>query len=96
MYDIPYIDIISSIWLHDNSFHSPALRNKVCCIIFDKINFWFCIFCIPQQECAAYRIVFEKNMAPLVFDIDEGGQHHGNHEDNDCENNNLGYMEMMI
>ena len=47
------------------------------------------VFCIPQ--CGTYRIVFEKNMTPLVLDIYEGGEHHRNQEDNDRKNNNLGH-----
>ena len=34
-------------------------------------------------------------MAPLVFDIDEGGHHDHNQEDDDHENNHLG-EEMMV
>ena len=35
-------------------------------------------------------------MAPLVFDIDEGGHHDHNQEDDDCENNNLRQMDYFL
>ena len=77
---------------HGNGLHIPALHflnNEVYQNIFDKKSFLYLMnFCIPQ--CGTYRIVFEENMAPLVFDIDEGGEHDGNHEDNDGKNDNLG------
>ena len=41
------------------------------------------------------RVISEENMAPLVFDIDEGGHHDHNQEDDDHENNHLG-EEMMV
>ena len=49
-----------------------------------------------RPHTTTYRVVFEKDMAPFVFDIDKGCHHYHDEEDDDCEDNNLAKQRILM